>query len=367
MRWWPRCCGSSSDDPPTCQMSRLLVVLPNWYGETLFATPFLRALREHQRGAAIATLGWPQCREMLAHSPLVDEILDYDEQGAHRGPLGQARLAQALRQRRFDVAFVLRRSLSRSLLLALAGIPVRVGAANRKSGWLLTHPVQVPTAPQHKAWTYLPLLQALGVNAPSAGSYEYTVAEEERREARGWLEGQGLLDGQPIVVLHPGANWPHKRWAPQRFAQLADRLAEALRAHLVLSGGPADVPLVEQVHLDMRASATVSSSRTGLRQVAARMEQAHLVVSNDTGVMHVAAAMRRPVVALYGPTSPLLTGPLGDPARTVVLHHPDCCPQVPCFQPDRPPHPGMEAITVDEVYEAARKLLSAECGIRNAG
>src|SRR3989338_8852987 len=193
-------------------MTRILVVLPNWFGETLFATPFLRALRRHQPDAFLATLGRPQCREVLQHSPQVNELLDYDERGAHRSLAGKWRLIRLMRSRRFDVGFVLRRSLSRTALLALAGIPQRVGFANAKSGWLLTHRVAPPAHPMHKASSYLPLLEAVGAPVAS-GPYEYTVSEDERRAARELLRphADGEPDG-PLVVLHPGANWPHKRW-----------------------------------------------------------------------------------------------------------------------------------------------------------
>ena len=162
------------------------------------------------------------------------------------------------------------------------------------------------------------------------------------------------------MILHPGANWAHKRWAPDRFAALGDRLAAEQQARIVITGGPDDRALAESITARMRQSAVLLVGRTTLRQLGACLEQARLVVSNDTGVLHIAAALGRPVVALYGPTSPVLTGPLGHPQRTVVLHHPDCCPQIPCYQPDRPPHPGMDTITVHEVYDAATQLLEAE-------
>ena len=97
-------------------MERILVVLPNWFGETLFATPFLRALRQQQPQAFIATLGWPLCREALLHNPNVDALIDYEELGGHRSLSGKWSLIRALRAQRFDAAFVLRKSLSRSIL-----------------------------------------------------------------------------------------------------------------------------------------------------------------------------------------------------------------------------------------------------------
>ena len=158
-------------------------------------------------------------------------------------------------------------------------------------------------------------------------------------------------------MLHPGANWPHKRWAPERFAALGERLAEQRRSHIVITGSPSDAALADAISRRMRQPATVLAGQTSLRQLAACLEQAQLVIANDTGVLHVAAALRRPVVALYGPTSPAVTGPLGEPERTVVVHHPDCCPQIPCYRPEHPAHPGMDAISVEEVYAAACHLL----------
>jgi heptosyltransferase-2 len=339
-------------------MNRLLVVLPNWYGETLFATPFLRALRHKYPKAFIATLGWPQCREVLLHNPRINEFIAYDEHGAHRSLLAKWRLVQRLGELCFDAAFILRRSLSRSLLLALAGIPMRIGARNAKSGWLLTHRVEPVRGVQHKAAAYFPLLEDMG-SALAVGGCEYIVSDDERQAARELLNVRGLLmNGRALIVLHPAANWPHKRWPAGRFAALGDRLIESQHAQVVLTGGPDDVALAESVKHEMRNAPTILAGSTTLRGLGACLEYAHLIVSNDTGVLHIAAALRRPVVALYGPTSPMLTGPLGDSQRTVVVHHPDCCPQIPCYSPRQPQHPGMNAISVDEVYEAAVRLLN---------
>ena len=336
-------------------MKQILVVLPNWYGETLFVTPLLRILRRQRPEAHIATLGVPACREVLLHNPHVDELIDFEEQGTYRGLLGRWRLIQALRTHQFDTAFILRPSLSRTLLLALAGIPARVGFAHAKSGWLLTTRVPRSPMPRHKAFSYLPLLEAAGL-ASTRTAYEYTVAPQERDAARAFLASRGW----PIVVLHPGANWPHKRWPVERFAALGDQLADIHQARILITGGPEAVELAAAVQRAMRQPAQVVAGETTFRQLGAVLEQVALVVSNDTGVLHLAAALQRPLVALYGPTSPVLTGPLGDPQRMIVLHHSDCCPRIPCYAPDDPAHPGMSAISVGEAYDAARELLTRE-------
>ncbi len=338
-------------------MQRVLVVLPNWIGETLFATPFLRALREQRPDAFIATLGWPSCREVLQHNPRINAMLDYRESRAPTELFRVWRVAGGLRGQRFDTAFILRASLTRALLAALAGIPQRVGWARGKSGWLLTHRVHHAATPVHKANTYLPLLDAVGLPAVP-GPCEYVVSAPERAAARAWLATLGVAVGDRLAILHLGANWPHKRWVLERFAALGDRLAQRAGMRVLLTGAPEDAPIAAAVARSMRCPAIAAAGQTTLRQLGAAVEQAALVVANDTGILHIAAAVGRPVVGLYGPTSPRLTGPLGDPARTIVLHHPDCCPEVPCYRPDAPPHAGMASIPVDEVEQAALRLLN---------
>ena len=336
-------------------MNRILVVLPNWVGDTLFATPFLRALRRAHPQAFIATLGWPQCRQVLLHNPDLNELIDYEEQGRHRGVGGAWRLARELRARRFDTAFILRKSLSRSLILIAANIPQRIGFANAKSGWCLTRRAAPARDIRHKALSYAPLLGE-GSLEPR---YAYVVDAQERREAHALLREQGI-DGRPLIILHPGANWDHKRWAPERFAELGDRLMAQQGVAVALTGTPEEVPLVDAIASRMRQRPVVLAGRTSLRQLAACLGEAQLLVTNDTGVAHLAAALAVPLVALYGPTSPELTGPLGEAARIRVIHHADSCPQIPCYRPDDPAHPGMARISVDEVCDAA----SASLGVR---
>ncbi|MBI3088036.1 MAG: glycosyltransferase family 9 protein [Candidatus Omnitrophica bacterium] len=283
-----------------------------------------------------------------------------------------------LRAERFDAAFILRKSLTRTLLVTLAGIPRRIGFEHPKSNWLLTHRVKAPAAPAHKAHVYLRLLEpptepgyppaggwateVRGAAGEPPGPYEYFLSDDERTAAGAWLRERGWAEEAALIVLHPGANWPHKRWPPERFAELADRLAQRPGRAIALTGGPDDEPLIRRISGRMRVPPLVLAGQTTLRQLAACLERAGVVVSNDTGVLHIASALRRPVVALYGPTSPAFTGPLGAPERTVVIHHADCCPQIPCFNPDRPRHPGMDAISVDEAHEAAERLLAQGVG-----
>ena len=337
---------------------RILVVMPNWFGEVLFATPFLRMLRAARPNSCISVLGVLRGEEVLANNPDVDEFIVFDESGLHRTFSGKRALTHVLRSRRFDTAFILRKSLTRTFLLMLAGIPRRIGFDNPKSGWLLTERVKAPPGSTHKAHAYLQLLHGpLGIPIAPPPSYGYYVTDQERAEVRRLLRERGVAEGGSFVVLHPGGNWPHKRWPPERFAELAKRLAQQRHEIVVMTGGPEDEAWVGPIMQQMDPLPVLLVGKTTLRQLAVCLEQARLVVSNDTGVLHIACALKRPVVALYGPTSPAITGPLGDPTSTIVIHHPDCCPRIPCLNPRHPGSPGMASITVDEVFAAARQML----------
>ena len=342
-------------------MKRILVALPNWFGDALFATPFLALLRERYPRALIAALGVGRAQEILQGNPAVDALIRLDRPEAHAALRGW-RLWKRLRDGRFDTAVLLRRSLSRTALIAAAGIPRRIGHDNAKSGWLLTDRVPMLSGPVHRAGTYLALLRALDPEPASHPArppvYQYYPVAEERTQAAALLTESGLRPDEPFIALHPGANWEHKRWPAARFAELGDTLQARLGLRVVMTGTGSDQPLLQPLASRMRQPPILLAGRTTLRQAAAVLERARLVVSNDTGMVHLASAMGRPVVALYGPTSPALTGPLGPAERTVVIHHPGCCPCVPCYQPHHPGFPGMESISVEEVHEAAKKLLN---------
>ena len=339
----------------TAAAERIVILLPNWFGEALFATPALRALHDAAPAAQLSVMGPPRALEALAHHPIIGEALPFDERGAQRELEERQQTIRLLRRNRFDTAIILRRSFTRTWLVVKAGVPRRIGVDNWKSGWLLTARIPAPRSPMHKADAYIGLLAPWGV-AARTGAYELHLDDGERAWARRWMAAHALEGRHPLVVLHPGANWEHKRWPPERFADAAGRLA-ASGAALLVTGGPDDAPLVRAI-ADRVPAAVNAAGKTTFRQLASLMARADLVIAADTGVLHAASALGRRVVALYGPTSPALTGPLGHPDLTTVLHHPECCPRIPCYQPHHPAYPGMASISVDEVVDAARRLLA---------
>ena len=166
----------------------------------------------------------------------------------------------------------------------------------------------------------------------------------------------GDAAGAPLVVLHPGAAWVHRRWGVERFAELAARVSEELGAHVFVTGSRGERELAESVLAGGVRGRVVAGEYT-IGQTAALLSLADVYVGPDTGITHLAAAVGAPVVALFGPGDPRRFGGSGE-RDIIVYHRQDCspCPQTVCGRDSA----CMRAITVDEVESAVRRALSVD-------
>lgn len=336
---------------------RILIVEVNWIGDVLFSTPFIRAVREANPDSYIACLVHPRCAEILEGNPRLDEIIAYDEEFRHRSLVGKLKLAAGLRSRRFDTAFLLHRSFTKALLVMLAGIPERIGYATKNRGRILTKPVDDLSQGVHKVDYFLNIARSSGID-PKSVSYEFFVSDADRAYAARFLKTGGVTAGDKVIVMCPGGNWDPKRWPKENYAALADKLIERYGAKVVIAGAKKDVKLAEDIKQAMKLSPIIACGRTTLKQLGALFELSDLVVANDTGPMHLAVAMRADTIALFGPTSPELTGPYGQSNYRVISKNKSC--EVPCYDVTCAANRCMEAITVDDVAAEAEKVLSGK-------
>ena len=325
---------------------RILIVEVNWLGDVLFSTPFIRAVREKFKGAYIACLTAPRTKEVLENNPHINEIIIYDERGAHKSILGKIRLILLLRKRKFDISILLHRSFTRALMAFLAGVKVRIGYITEKRRTLLTRPVEPPDQPLHKVEYFLKIAEFLGCDI-SNKDYEFFITDKERKSIDDELSKRGVRAGEFIVVINPGANWTPKRWGEKNFALLSDILIKNYKAKVVVSGAEKDARAANRIEKDMQKNLIVLAGRTNLKELAALMERANVVISGDTGPMHIAVAMKSNVIALFGPTSPSLTGPYGRGNYKVIQKGTGC--EVPCYELTCNDYKCMDAITVQDV------------------
>jgi len=331
-------------------LSRILVRSTNWIGDAVMTTPALAGLRAHYPDAEIVLLANPLVAELFACHPSVDRVMVYDKRGMHRGFKGLWRMVSELRQQHFDGAILLQNAIEAAVLAICAGIPYRAGYTTDGRRLLLNYPVSVSAADKllHHTVYYRQLLMRLGIAADEV-PVSLSCSDDEKRWA---LQ---VLGSDNVITINPGAAYGSaKRWLPERFAEVADTLARRYNATIVLTGGPGEQEIGDDIAAAMNEPVLNMVGRTTVRQMMALLEHSRLLVSNDSGPMHVASAFAVPIVAVFGSTDHTTTCPASDNVR-IVRKATDCAP---CLLRQCPTdHRCMTAIAASDVICAATELL----------
>jgi heptosyltransferase-2 len=304
----------------------------------------------------------PWVADVFRASPRVDRVLLYDKKGRHKGLVGMLRLAGELRQEQFDCVILLQNAFEAALIAVAAGIPVRGGYSTDVRGLLLNH--AVPKNPaikgQHEIHYYQEMVRGLGVQ-PATDALELFVPEQQREAARRRIVQMiGTRQTRPCLIgFNPGAAFgPAKRWPVEKFARLAQLLCQQTDAHILLFGAAAD----QETTAEVRVRAGVAAARmhdcagkTSLMEAMALIGECDAFVTNDSGLMHVAAALRTPIVAIFGSTDHIATGPLSDTATIIRVALP-CSPCKKSMCPKKH-FACMQQIESEAVYSALLQLL----------
>jgi len=338
-------------------MKRILIVRTDRLGDVVLSTPVIKAVRDACPGSFIAMMVTPYTREIVDGNPYLDETVIFDKE-RYRGVAGTLACARMLARQRFDTAIVLHPVIRIHLILFLAGIRRRIGY-DRKWGFLLTQrlPHTKQAGARHEIEYNLDILAGAGI--PAAGRKLFIpVRENDRCSVAAVLADNGVKDGERVVVLHPGASCRSKRWPAQRFAEVADRLAEQGIPKVVIAASAQDKACGELIAHEARSGVTDLSGDLSVGELAALLERASLLISNDSGPVHMAAAVGVPVIALFGRNQPGLSarrwGPVGK--DDIVLQKDVGCVECRAHDCTRG-YACLLAITVDEVVAAAKNIL----------
>lgn len=337
---------------------RILIVEVNWLGDVLFSTPFIRAVRNNFPNAYIACMTLPGCKEVLEGNPNINEIIIYDEKGACRGLAGKIKFIRKLKGYNFDTAFLLHRSFTRTLLVYLAGIGERIGYYTAKRALFLTKKPRPPKEDLHRAEFYLNLLKAAGLKTDENGC-EFFISQKDSDWASDFLKNNGIKSGHKVIIFNPGGNWIPKRWPKVYFAALGKKILAHFGndVKILLTGSEKDLPLAEHIRRQTQPEVIIACAKATLKQTAALFKKADLVVSSDSGPLHIAVSVGAKTVGLFGPTSPGITGPYKADDKKVIVLRKDIGCRIPCYEANCGYSGCMAAITPDEVFEAAKKLL----------
>ncbi|MBW6519455.1 MAG: lipopolysaccharide heptosyltransferase II [Desulfoarculaceae bacterium] len=370
---------------------RILIRSTNWIGDAVMTTPAVHTIRKNFPNAEITMLAMPWVADIFRLSPDVDKVLVYDKKDLYPGRIkGVLKLANHLRQYRFDAAILLQNAFEAAFIVWKAGIPLRAGYKRDGRGLLLTHGVELTAEirTRHQVHYYQMMLAGLGLDL-GPDKLRLPLSDELAGWAKGYIEclkGQGPFsshDGKahpegtvstetrnagekviPVIGFNPGAAYgPAKRWPAEKFGQLAALIAHhhGERGCLILVFGTRDDTEAARVIREYSARTPFHvidmTAKTTLQQVMALIQRCNVFVTNDSGLMHVAAGLETPTIAIFGSTDHIATGPFSERA-VVIRKEMECSP---CLQSECPrKHLNcLEEISSEEVYLEVAKVLGS--------
>ncbi|APS32877.1 MULTISPECIES: ADP-heptose--LPS heptosyltransferase RfaF [Serratia] len=306
---------------------KILVIGPSWVGDMMMSQSLYRTLKAEYPSAEIDVMAPAWCRPLLARMPEVNQALAMPLGHGALGLGERRRLGRALRANRYDRAYVLPNSFKSALVPFFADIPQRTGwRGEMRYGLLNDVRVLDKAAFPLMVQRYVALAYDKGRiqradDLPQPLLWpQLQVSDEEIADTTAAFN---LTGSRPIVGFCPGAEFgPAKRWPHYHYATLAQRLIES-GYQIALFGSAKDHEAGEQIRAalqeDARDFCLNLAGKTQLEQAVILIAACRAVVSNDSGLMHVAAALNKPLIALYGPSSPDFTPPLSDKARVIRL------------------------------------------------
>jgi ADP-heptose:LPS heptosyltransferase len=296
------------------KIQNILIIKPGAIGDLIQLTPVIQALGAGYPGARITLLtGSRETATLFRYNPHVAETMVYDKRGEHRSLSSFLKLWRKIQKGRFDLVLQFQRSNLKTWFLALAAFPCRV---------LVYHKARSRTV--HVVDNYLETLAPLGISRKNRDLELYTGRDDEQF-AEDFFSGNGFHE-KLVVALNPGASHPVNRWGPDRFAELADSLAERLGAVVLIIGGKEDIPLADRVAAKAASKPLVLAGKVTLLQLGAILKRCGILVSGDTGPLHLATAVGTRVVALFGAADPARTGPVGTGHRVIQAPGVQCVP-----------------------------------------
>lgn len=351
-------------------VKRILCVRLDRLGDILMTTPAIHALRTCGPERHITLLTSSVGAQAAPNLRDVDDVISYDAPwhglAAMPSPSVDRAMQRTLAAGRFDAAVVFtvysQSALPAAMLCYLAGIPKRLAHCRENPYGLLTEWVCEPEphdAVRHEVERQLALVAEVGAVATDT-RMRFHVHEAARRALSDRLTARGLSPHGPWFVIHPGASAPSRRYPPQRFGEVAARLAASTPYPIILTGSADEAPLIREVTASagpaVRPRLHDLSAQLSISELAALLERAAVLVTNNSGPVHLASALETPVVDLYALTNPQHTP--WQTAQRVLFRDVDCrwCYRGVCPESH---HRCLLGVTAAEVAAAALELAGA--------
>jgi lipopolysaccharide heptosyltransferase I len=334
-------------------IENILIIKPSSLGDIVLTLPALSALRRSFPAAKISWLIRPEFAPLLNNHPHLDNIIQFDRKflgKAWYNPFAFAALLSLihrLRRGKFDVVIDLQGLFRTASLAWLSGCKKRLGMATARefAHIFYTHKVAQDRSCIHLVDYYLRVAQAAGA-ADISVEFILNTDRIAADSVRHLLASQKINPDNYAVIV-PGAARSGKCWPIERFAALAEKISSQFGFSIVATGTQAEKSVVENLRRKTGVTVANLAGLTNLRELAALMKSARLVVSNDTGPGHIAAALNTPVVMIFGYSNPARVAPYGRSHCVAAVE-----PGGRGFNDDsKDPKHDIKAVTVDEVYQ----------------
>ncbi len=347
---------------------KVLVLRLSAVGDVIRTLPAVQALKEQVPSLSITWVVEEPSQAFLESQPEVDTVILFPRKKWTRGvkslgtaweTLGEMReFIVGLRRQKFDVVLDFHGILKSGLLSFLSGSPKRIGydRDSTKEGNSLFSNVKV-SLPGEKISRFernFALLRGMGLEVRDFKSILH-IPPEDREYVASFLKSSATPLKRPLIAIHPGTSLKalFKRWPPDQYARLADRLVRELDATVLFTWGAEELEWVEGIRKEMKEPSLLSPKTDSLTRLGEVYRHCDLYIGGDTGPMHIASLMGIPVVVIYGPTDPIENEPLGNhiKIRKAVGCNP-ChnysCKELLCIK----------AVSTDEVFKATKEILS---------
>lgn len=346
------CLSLSSDAKP---LKNILVIAPAWVGDMIMAQTLFKFLRQRYPSLRLDVLAPSSTYALISRMPEVDQALRLDIGHGELKLRERWQIGRQLKSQHYDQAIVLPNSFKSAIVPFVAGISQRTGWGREGRSLLLTDSRKLDknALPQ-----MIQRFVALGQekNQKEALSLEalWPQLKWDPDNTQQVVTKLKLASDKPILMLCPGAEYgPAKRWLPEYYAHVAKiKIEEGWQVWIL--GGPKDQPIAAEIQMYAHQQCVDLTGKTSLLDAIDLMHLSRIVLTNDSGLMHIAAALSRPLVVIYGSSSPQFTPPLAKHVKILSLGL-SCSP---CFERVCPlgHFKCMRDLTPDYVIEALNSI-----------
>ncbi len=350
---------------------KILMIRLGAIGDVIRTLPALDALRKNFPAAHIAWVVEEKSESILAGHPQLDELIIIQRKkwaanirnpAAFFPTIKEILLfIKELREKRFDIVLDFHGIFKSGLLGFLSGADKRFGFASKftkEINFLFNnYRIDLPSEKMNRVERNLFLLRQMGIYPDSHRSQAVFPLFDKDKKAMDIFFRQNLDPGRkPIIVIHAGSSegTEYKRWEPAKYACLADALIENYNGEVIFTWGGSEIKIVQEITNMMKNESIIACPTTSLRELVQLIKRCDLYIGGDTAPMHIAAFSHVPVVAIFGPTDPVINAPFGDNDSFIVRKDLPCSP---CRNRKCKTRECTKKISPDEVFTAVKHLI----------